>query len=338
MLISIVIPTYGRPASLLRCLQQLAQQTLLPHEVVVVDDGSPNDPRQELEQQPLPYPLRLIRQPNRGPGAARNHGARLASGDFLVFIDDDCMVEESFLRAYAQAFEFDGEALWSGKVLTAPDRNLYCKAAQVVVDMATTFYNPDPSDGRFYPSNNLGVKRSRYLEVGGFEETYFRHSSEDRELCDRWTMCGGRIRHCPEARLYHEPPLAGRSYLKMYFRYGRGAYRYQRIRELRGSGRLQDDVGFHFRLPGLLRQALRPIPPHQWPGIGLLLVAWQVMNLAGFAYEVVSHRLQRPEARTDEAAKVMHQKIAHRPQPEQRTGAAGEIQISGPVEQQIEGQ
>ena len=213
MLFSVVIPTYGRPRSIVRCLQALAGQSLAPEcfEVVVVDDGSPEAVAPELQQRTYPYALRVMRQPNAGPGAARNHGARLARGRFLVFIDDDCVVEPEFLESYRQAFDRDGAALWSGKVLTASDRNVYCKTAQLVVDMATEFYNPDPEDARFYPSNNLALARNLYLEVGGFEESYFRHSSEDRELCDRWRLTGGRIRHCPPARLFHEPPLSLRS-------------------------------------------------------------------------------------------------------------------------------
>lgn len=96
--LSLVIPVYNRPEDIAECLARLGPS--LPHllEVLVVDDGSRDGRTPEaaeaaiaaLEAAGAPAgQVRLIRQPNGGPGAARNTGAREARGEWLVFLDSD---------------------------------------------------------------------------------------------------------------------------------------------------------------------------------------------------------------------------------------------------------
>lgn len=97
--VSLVVPVYNRPEDIAECLASLAPS--LPHllEVLVVDDGSPDGGRTvaaalaaiaalEAGGAP-PGRVRLIRQQNAGPGAARNTGAREAKGEWLAFLDSD---------------------------------------------------------------------------------------------------------------------------------------------------------------------------------------------------------------------------------------------------------
>jgi len=93
--------------------------------------------------------------------------------------------------------------------------------------------------------------------------------------------------------VYHYPSLTLSRYLKMYFNYGRGAYRFQHVRRLRRSGSLIQDTRFHARLPQLLGDALVPIPLRQRPAFLGLMVLWQAANLGGFLSDLVAHRLGR---------------------------------------------
>ncbi|MEI8319890.1 MAG: glycosyltransferase family A protein, partial [Planctomycetia bacterium] len=86
IIVTVVVPTYRRPQQLRRCLEALAAQTFPePWEVVVVDDGSP----QPFSAADMPatdrLALRVIRQENAGPAAARNRGVREARGEFVAF-------------------------------------------------------------------------------------------------------------------------------------------------------------------------------------------------------------------------------------------------------------
>ena len=95
--LSVVIPTYNRVERLTKVLSALAKQTVArcEFEVIVVSDGSTDGTDEYLENVDLPYRLVYSRQPNTGPSAARNHGTRLATGEIVLFIDDDVLPDRA---------------------------------------------------------------------------------------------------------------------------------------------------------------------------------------------------------------------------------------------------
>ena len=86
--ISVVIPTYNRAHLIGRALASALQELLPQDEVIVIDDGSSDNTQQILRKFDDPR-LSVVRQPNAGAGAARNHGARLATKTLLAFLDSD---------------------------------------------------------------------------------------------------------------------------------------------------------------------------------------------------------------------------------------------------------
>src|SRR4051794_40851687 len=93
---SVIIPAYRATRTLPATLAALDRQTLprARFEVIVVDDGSPDETGALAER----AGARVLRQPNSGPAAARNRGAREAAGPILVFTDSDCEPEPDFLE------------------------------------------------------------------------------------------------------------------------------------------------------------------------------------------------------------------------------------------------
>src|SRR5476651_360766 len=113
MLLSVIIPTFKRRETLSICLKHLAPeiQNLSPDlfEVIVTDDAPPTDPRDSFSQD---YPwVRHNRGPQKGPAANRNSGAKSARGEWLIFLDDDCLPEPAFLSAYAEAIKQNPDCL-----------------------------------------------------------------------------------------------------------------------------------------------------------------------------------------------------------------------------------
>src|SRR5689334_19234195 len=112
--ISVVIPTYKRPALLQRCISALLNQTLPPetYEVIIVDDADCPQTRQQvaswLEQgKNESYTLRYIPVPasdHHGPAAARNRGWKAAQGDIIAFTDDDCIPLPDWLATGIHVF------------------------------------------------------------------------------------------------------------------------------------------------------------------------------------------------------------------------------------------
>lgn len=87
MTVSVVIPTYNRARLVAETIASVLSQTLAPHEVIVVDDGSTDDTPGVLAQ--FGSRVRVLRQRNRGMAPTRNAGAALATGDALAFVDSD---------------------------------------------------------------------------------------------------------------------------------------------------------------------------------------------------------------------------------------------------------
>lgn len=89
---SVVIPTFNRREWLAHALASVISQTVRAHEIIIVDDGSTDGTSEILDEFVRQHPdmrILVVRQDNRGPSSARNAGMKLASGDFIAFLDDD---------------------------------------------------------------------------------------------------------------------------------------------------------------------------------------------------------------------------------------------------------
>ena len=282
---SVVVPTHARPVELALCLEALAGLAYPREafEAVVVDGGGgvPLDGIVAAYRDRLD--VTLVVQRRAGQSAARNAGVRRAKGEFVAFTDDDCRPESSWLRTLAARFEADREAAVGGHIANGLPGNSFARASQLVVDLVYTHYNPDPERAQFLASNNIAFPAEGFREVGGFDESF--RQSEDRELCDRWISLGRRLVYAPEALVYHTRDLRLGGFLRQHFGYGRGAFRFHRARVQRGASPLRGHLRFHLRLPGLLRSDLSGAGAVRSPSAVALLVAWQLANALGFAWE-----------------------------------------------------
>jgi glycosyltransferase involved in cell wall biosynthesis len=86
--VSVVVPLYNKGAYIQRCLDSITAQIFQDFEIIVVDDGS-TDEGPDIVSKYGDSRLRLVRQPNMGPGAARNRGMRESSGGLIAFLDAD---------------------------------------------------------------------------------------------------------------------------------------------------------------------------------------------------------------------------------------------------------
>lgn len=105
--VSVIIPVYQAQKYLRQCLDSVVGQTLKETEIICVDDGSFDDsPKILSEYAAKDERVRVIRQENKGAGAARNRGLLEASGEYLSFLDADDFFEPDMLeRAYERAKE-----------------------------------------------------------------------------------------------------------------------------------------------------------------------------------------------------------------------------------------
>ncbi len=113
---SVVIPTYNRSVSVLDTLRSCFEQTCADLEVVVVDDGSSDDTLAVLATINDPR-LVVVHQENAGPAAARNHGMRVARGDYIAFLDSDDSWYPEFLKAAQDELDANGDVLLYGQII-----------------------------------------------------------------------------------------------------------------------------------------------------------------------------------------------------------------------------
>lgn len=104
MLVSIVVPAYNRPALLAECLDSVLAQTYEDWEVLIVDDGSPEDIASGVKQRGDAR-VRYLRQENAGPSVARNRGVEHARGDAILFLDSDDLLLPGALATLVEGLQ-----------------------------------------------------------------------------------------------------------------------------------------------------------------------------------------------------------------------------------------
>ncbi len=280
-LISVVIPTCNRPQPLARCVDALVAQRYLPgqFEVIVVDDGG--ERAVELQDHHGSVNLRVVRQRNAGPAQARNTGAALATGRYLVFLDDDCVPDCEWLVNFSQAFaERPARTLFGGLVASGDPHNVYIEVSELFIGVILRRYHPARGGIYFFRSTNMGLARDEFLQLGGFDESF--RTAEDRDFCDRWQQRGGGLVYLPGARVVHRNALTFRSFVRQHFAYGRGAFRFHKARLERHSSRIDRTILTYY--VHVLQEVVR-LRGKALAARLALFVAWQIANLAGFLWE-----------------------------------------------------
>ncbi len=95
--VSVIVPLYNKAGYIDRCLDSILGQSYADFELIVVNDGSTDGGEHAVERR-SDRRVRLISQANAGPGEARNHGARLAGGELLAFLDGDDAWHPDYLK------------------------------------------------------------------------------------------------------------------------------------------------------------------------------------------------------------------------------------------------
>lgn len=194
---SVVIATKDRAAFLARTLDSLAAQSGAPSfEVVVVDNGSRDETSELVKARvaSVPFPLALVHVPQPNRGAARNAGIAAATGDIVVFVDDDVWLPQGFLAAHAAAQRGVFPLAVSGPIINVPDYDVRPKP---------TFAN---YSGAFFCTCNVSIWRTALIAVGAFDEEFDLYGWEDTELGLRLRGYDVRRAFAWPAYLWHVKP------------------------------------------------------------------------------------------------------------------------------------
>jgi len=208
--VSALIITYQRPDELNGVLENLLAQARPPDEIIVID----NDPAGSGAQAPLTARAGvsyLCTGENLGVAAGRNRAASRATGDLLLFIDDDARFAHS-------------EAV--GNVLAAfhGDEEMGCLAFLVrnagtgeIVPKEFPGFHPErwaePRDAAYFVGCGFAMHAGAFRALGGFDEKFF-YDGEELEFSYRLLGAGWRIRYRPDVEVLHRVSVLGRGLTK----------------------------------------------------------------------------------------------------------------------------
>ena len=227
--VSVIIPTYRRPERLAKVLAALAR---LPEatavEIVVCDDGSPADDAvayQRITSQ-SGLNVRLVRQENGVPGAARNAAGRAARGALLLFTDDDCLPVDGFFEQHLRGRTPGERVAVQGHVAFEPHTRITPFMEMVMRGAQYNFVGiTDPEHVPFtcFYFANCSVWRQDLDRAGWFNpELRF---AEDAELAYRLSKAGTRLVYRPAALVHHEHDVELSGYINTARNAGRTAVR-----------------------------------------------------------------------------------------------------------------
>lgn len=232
--LSVIIVSFNTNKILKDCLSSLYKNTLLPLEVIVIDnastDGSPAMVKKNFKKVKL-----IENKDNRGFGAANNQGAKLAKSDFLLFLNSDTLIhDDAISRSLDYALSrnqlgalscrlnnADGSLQPSGgffpsllNLLTwqlgLDDLPLLNRLLEVVVKPIhpkASFYQRRPRQLDWITGAFMIIPRRVFTTIGGFDQKIFMYA-EELELCYRIRKKALRIYYYPEATITH---LGGQS-------------------------------------------------------------------------------------------------------------------------------
>ena len=210
---SVVVPTYNRWSSLQSCLDALLCQALAhdDYEIIVVADGSTDGTGRGMPSYTSDPRVRFLQQSRQGFAAAMNSAIRVASGEIVVLIQDDCICEPGLVAAHVAAHACDERLVLLGPVFPHPE----CPRTAVTALLRErgqhdfirlTTEGPGLSDLTLRA--NSSVRRS-LLQKNPFDESYLRHA--EAEHAYRLQQAGAQVRYAPTAvayRLYDQTPDA----------------------------------------------------------------------------------------------------------------------------------
>jgi glycosyltransferase involved in cell wall biosynthesis len=207
--ISVIVPVLDGGANFARCLAALTAST--PNaawELIVVDDGSTDgspDRARAAGAQVLCTP-----RARSGPGVARNLGAHVARGEFLFFLDADVLVTPHTISQVIAAFRLEPTltALFGSYDAQPAAPNFLSQYKNLFHHFV---HQTSWSDATTFWAGCGAIRRTVFLELGGFDSAYGRPSIEDIELGYRLTRAGHSVRLCHDIQVTHLKRWTARS-------------------------------------------------------------------------------------------------------------------------------
>jgi len=216
--LSLIVPVFNRPQEVEELLDSLTRQTRPDFEVVLVEDGSTQPCDAQVKQYEDQLSIQYLVKTNSGPGQSRNVGAKAAKGNYVVFLDSDCVVPPGYIEAVYHRLTTDYVDAFGG-----PDRadDRFTPMQKAINYAMTSFFTTGGIRGggekldKFFPrSFNMGYSKTVFEQTGGFSAMRF---GEDIDMSLRILKNGFKTALVTDAFVYHKRRSNLRQFYKQVF-------------------------------------------------------------------------------------------------------------------------
>jgi GT2 family glycosyltransferase len=206
---SVIVATHDRPESVRRLIASLAPElTTGSREIIIAENGTPAPTPLALEGAALKH----LHEPRTGKCRIQNRAIAQASGEILVFLDDDLAVVPGYLAAVENFFDAHREfAAMKGRILAAEDPEKKVGPMAVYLDLPLADDGEDVVEVRGVLGANMAFRADALKQVGPFDERLGPGAGgheEETEMSNRMRRAGFRIGYAPKALVYHEVDAA----------------------------------------------------------------------------------------------------------------------------------
>jgi glycosyltransferase involved in cell wall biosynthesis len=177
---SIIVPVFNRKNYLETALHSISKQTCQSYEVIVIDDGSTDDTAEYVES--LGAPVSTIRQTNSGVSKARNHGAKIARGKYLVFLDSDDVLFPWSLQCYSDLINRSQPLVISARMISFEDEPPVVEGGDCQEPAVTLYddYLSNAENYSFVGASCIVIKADVFARSNGFSNEM--KAGEDYDL------------------------------------------------------------------------------------------------------------------------------------------------------------
>jgi len=218
---SIIVPVYNRPNEVQDLLESLAVQTEKNFHLILVEDGSTEKSDQIAEAFKDKIDIKYYFKENSGPGDSRNFGMSVATGDYLIFFDSDCIIPRDYFAKVNKFLASNPLDCFGGPDAADESFSDVQKAINYAMTSVITTGGVRGKENKldtYQPrSFNMGITKEVYDKVGGYSNI---HPGEDPDLSYRIMEAGFKVGLIEEAFVYHKRRIDFSKFTKQVHKFG----------------------------------------------------------------------------------------------------------------------
>jgi len=218
---SVIIPIYNRPDEAKELLESLSKQTYKNFDILMIEDGSSEDCSAIVKSYANDLDIKYHFKPNSGPGDSRNVGMSMATGDYLIFFDSDCIIPPQYFEEVEKHLAETPLDAFGG-----PDsaHESFSKVQKAINYAMTSIITTGGIRGKknkldqYQPrSFNMGISQEVYKKVGGYTDVT---PGEDPDLSYRIMNAGFRVGLIEKAYVFHKRRIDFSKFIKQVYKFG----------------------------------------------------------------------------------------------------------------------